>query len=160
MTIGLLNTNYNFGGEFVEGLVKTTKVCLKSCRWSNARFMLWFMADLVDFVDAAFEGVLQVQPEIFLHVEVFLIIKRFLSQVRRDWLAYSVLSVLPCSAAWRFTSSAGRIYTTQRCACSGWTTRILSRSTSTVCSSKSKGSCQTCELRSISLGQKAKSLLV
>ena len=39
--IGLLNTkNYNFGGECVELLVKSTKDCLKSLRWADARFLL------------------------------------------------------------------------------------------------------------------------
>ena len=64
--IGLLNTkNYNFGGECVEMLVKSLKVmeyctlklinynpmsqdCLKSCKWSNARYLLRFLADLVN----------------------------------------------------------------------------------------------------------------
>jgi len=89
--IGLLNTkNYNFGGECVELLVKTTKDCLKSCRWSDARFMLRFMADLVNCHVVSAGSLLQLLDNF-----VDAALEEDVPQVRRDWFAYSVLSALP-----------------------------------------------------------------
>lgn len=47
--VGLLNAkNYNFGGEFVESMVRTFKDALKTCKWDTARYALRFLADLVN----------------------------------------------------------------------------------------------------------------
>lgn len=47
--VGLLNAkNYNFGGEFVEAMVRTFKDALKNCKWDTARYALRFLADLVN----------------------------------------------------------------------------------------------------------------
>lgn len=47
--VGLLNAkNYNFGGEFVDHMVKTFKDSLKVCKWDAARYSLRFLADLVN----------------------------------------------------------------------------------------------------------------
>lgn len=47
--VGLLNAkNYNFGGEFVEYMVRTFKDALKGCKWDTARYALRFLADLVN----------------------------------------------------------------------------------------------------------------
>nr|CAD7430310.1 unnamed protein product [Timema monikensis] len=47
--VGLLNAkNYNFGGEFVEYMVRNFKDALKGCKWNTARYSLRFLADLVN----------------------------------------------------------------------------------------------------------------
>ncbi|KAK9686375.1 MIF4G domain [Popillia japonica] len=47
--VGLLNAkNFNFGGEFVEYMVRTFKDSLKACKWDAARYALRFLADLVN----------------------------------------------------------------------------------------------------------------
>eukprot|EP00090_Calanus_glacialis_P015780 TRINITY_DN2485_c0_g1_i1.p1 TRINITY_DN2485_c0_g1~~TRINITY_DN2485_c0_g1_i1.p1 ORF type:complete len:790 (+),score=272.47 TRINITY_DN2485_c0_g1_i1:36-2405(+) len=89
--IGLLNTkNYNFGGECVELLVKSTKDCLKGCRWSSARYLLRFLADLVNCHVVSAGSLLQLLDNF-----VDAALEEGVPQVRRDWFAYSVLSALP-----------------------------------------------------------------
>lgn len=47
--VGLLNAkNFNFGGEFVDYMVKNFKDSLKACKWDVARYSLRFLADLVN----------------------------------------------------------------------------------------------------------------
>lgn len=47
--VGLLNAkNFNFGGEFVDYMVKNFKDSLKVCKWDVARYSLRFLADLVN----------------------------------------------------------------------------------------------------------------
>merc|ERR1719435_608874 len=89
--IGLLNTkNYNFGGECVELLVKSTKDSLKGCRWSSARYLLRFLADLVNCHVVSAGSLLQLLDNF-----VDAALEEGVPQVRRDWFAYSVLSALP-----------------------------------------------------------------
>jgi len=89
--IGLLNTkNYNFGGECVELLVKSTKDSLKQCRWANARYLLRFLADLVNCHVVSAGSLLQLLDNF-----VDAALEEGVPQVRRDWFAYSVLSALP-----------------------------------------------------------------
>jgi len=89
--IGLLNTkNYNFGGECVELLLKSTKDCLKSCRWASARFLLRFLSDLVNCHVVSAGSLLQLLDNF-----VDAALEEGVPQVRRDWFAYSVLSALP-----------------------------------------------------------------
>merc|ERR1719357_208434 len=89
--IGLLNTkNYNFGGECVELLVKSLKDSLKGCRWSSARYLLRFLADLVNCHVVSAGSLLQLLDNF-----VDAALEEGVPQVRRDWFAYSVLSALP-----------------------------------------------------------------
>merc|ERR1719153_1728436 len=89
--IGLLNTkNYNFGGECVELLVKSTKDSLKQCKWANARYLLRFLADLVNCHVISAGSLLQLLDNF-----VDAALEEGVPQVRRDWFAYSVLSALP-----------------------------------------------------------------
>jgi len=89
--IGLLNTkNYNFGGECVELLVKSLKDCLKSLKWAAARFLLRFLADLVNCHVVSAASLLQLLDNF-----VDAALDEGVPQVRRDWFAYSVLSALP-----------------------------------------------------------------
>jgi len=89
--IGLLNTkNYNFGGECVELLVKSTKDSLKACRWSSARYLLRFLSDLVNCHVVSAGSLLQLLDNF-----VDAALEEGVPQVRRDWFAYSVLSALP-----------------------------------------------------------------
>ncbi|XP_065210037.1 nuclear cap-binding protein subunit 1 [Planococcus citri] len=89
--VGLLNVkNYNFGGEFVEHMVRNLKDNLKSCNWNSARYCLRFLADLVNchVISASsllslFENLLDVVKE------------EGVPMVRKDWYAYAVLSCLP-----------------------------------------------------------------
>ncbi|KAL4123020.1 hypothetical protein QTP88_015252 [Uroleucon formosanum] len=47
--VGLLNAkNYNFGGEFVENIVRSFKDSLKNNSWNEARVVLRFIGDLVN----------------------------------------------------------------------------------------------------------------
>lgn len=58
--VGLLNAkNYNFGGEFVEYMVRTFKDSLKACKWDAARYALRFLADLVNCHVLAASSLLQ-----------------------------------------------------------------------------------------------------
>lgn len=47
--VGLLNAkNFNFGGEFVDYMVKNFKDALKNGKWDVAKYSLRFLADLVN----------------------------------------------------------------------------------------------------------------
>lgn len=89
--IGLLNArNYNFGGEFVELLVKSYKERLKECKFEDARIIVRVFADLVNChvisvgsVVSLFESMLEVTLE------------ENIPQVRSDWYVYAVLTALP-----------------------------------------------------------------
>lgn len=89
--IGLLNTrNYNFGGEFVELLVKSYRECLKECKFEDARIIVRFFSDLVNChvisvgsLVTLFESMLEVTLE------------EGTPQVRSDWYVYAVLTALP-----------------------------------------------------------------
>lgn len=104
-------------------MVRNFKDALKSCKWDVARYSLRFLADLVNchviaagsllqlldnMVDAAKEdGVPQVStlilykimwfpPTVFFNESTLLFADpNFISQVRRDWYIYAVLSTLP-----------------------------------------------------------------
>ncbi|KAK8761893.1 hypothetical protein V5799_026844 [Amblyomma americanum] len=89
--IGLLNArNYNFGGEFLELLVKSYKERLKECKFEDARIIVRVFADLVNChvisvgsVVSLFESMLEVTLE------------ENTPQVRSDWYVYAVLTALP-----------------------------------------------------------------
>lgn len=89
--VGLLNAkNYNFGGEFVDHMVKTFKESLKNCKWDGARFSLRFLADLVNCHVISAVSLLQLLDSM-----VDAANEDSVPQVRRDWYVFSVLSTLP-----------------------------------------------------------------
>ncbi|KAK6631302.1 Component of the cap-binding complex (CBC) [Polyplax serrata] len=89
--VGLLNVkNYNFGGEFVEYLVRNFKESLKGCRWDSARYSLRFLADLVNCHVIAAGSLIQLLSNM---VEAAM--EEGVPQVRKDWYVYAVLCTLP-----------------------------------------------------------------
>uniref|UniRef100_A0AAY5EQT7 MIF4G domain-containing protein n=1 Tax=Electrophorus electricus TaxID=8005 RepID=A0AAY5EQT7_ELEEL len=89
--VGLLNArNYNFGGEFVEAMIRQLKETLKSNLYSEAVYLVRFLSDLVNChviaapsMVAMFENFVSVTQE------------EEIPQVRSDWYVYAVLSCLP-----------------------------------------------------------------
>uniref|UniRef100_A0A672QPQ2 Nuclear cap binding protein subunit 1 n=1 Tax=Sinocyclocheilus grahami TaxID=75366 RepID=A0A672QPQ2_SINGR len=89
--VGLLNArNYNFGGEFVEAMIRQLKETLKSNLYSEAVYLVRFLSDLVNChviaapsMVAMFENFVSVTQE------------EDIPQVRSDWYVYVVLSSLP-----------------------------------------------------------------
>ncbi|XP_028162268.1 nuclear cap-binding protein subunit 1-like [Ostrinia furnacalis] len=89
--VGLLNAkNYNFGGEFVEYIVKTFKENLKTGKWNAARYCLRFISDLVNCHVLAASSLLTL-----LETLVDCANEDGVPQVRRDWFVFAVLSALP-----------------------------------------------------------------
>ncbi|XP_041980530.1 nuclear cap-binding protein subunit 1 [Aricia agestis] len=89
--VGLLNAkNYNFGGEFVDYIVKTFKENLKSSKWNAARYCLRFISDLVNCHVLAASSLLTL-----LETLVDCANEDSVPQVRRDWFVFAVLSTLP-----------------------------------------------------------------
>uniref|UniRef100_A0A8C4TKU5 Nuclear cap binding protein subunit 1 n=1 Tax=Erpetoichthys calabaricus TaxID=27687 RepID=A0A8C4TKU5_ERPCA len=89
--VGLLNArNYNFGGEFVEAMVRQLKETIKSNSFYEAVYVVRFLSDLVNcHVIAA--------PSMVAMFENFVSViqEEDAPQVRRDWYVYAVLSSLP-----------------------------------------------------------------
>ncbi|XP_062857290.1 nuclear cap-binding protein subunit 1 isoform X3 [Trichomycterus rosablanca] len=89
--VGLLNArNYNFGGEFVEAMIRQLKETLKSNLYSEAVYLIRFLSDLVNcHVIAA--------PSMLAMFENFVSVtqEEDIPQVRSDWYVYAVLSCLP-----------------------------------------------------------------
>ncbi|XP_057205069.1 nuclear cap-binding protein subunit 1 isoform X1 [Triplophysa rosa] len=89
--VGLLNArNYNFGGEFVEAMIRQLKETLKSNLYTEAVYLVRFLSDLVNChviaapsMVAMFENFVSVTQE------------EDIPQVRSDWYVYAVLSNLP-----------------------------------------------------------------
>ncbi|EPY78646.1 nuclear cap-binding protein subunit 1 isoform 1 [Camelus ferus] len=89
--VGLLNArNYNFGGEFVEAMIRQLKESLKANNYSEAVYLVRFLSDLVNChviaapsMVAMFENFVSVTQE------------EDVPQVRRDWYVYTFLSSLP-----------------------------------------------------------------
>lgn len=89
--VGLLNAkNYNFGGEFVEMLVRQMKEALKTEEFSSARLMVRFLADLVN-CRVIVAGSLLALFDNFIEVTL----EDNIPQVRSDWYVFAVLSALP-----------------------------------------------------------------
>ncbi|CAH0757994.1 unnamed protein product [Diatraea saccharalis] len=89
--VGLLNAkNYNFGGEFVDYIVKTFKENLKVGKWNAARYCLRFISDLVNCHVLAASSLLTL-----LETLVDCANEDGVPQVRRDWFVFAVLSALP-----------------------------------------------------------------
>uniref|UniRef100_A0A8D0GN20 Nuclear cap-binding protein subunit 1 n=1 Tax=Sphenodon punctatus TaxID=8508 RepID=A0A8D0GN20_SPHPU len=89
--VGLLNArNYNFGGEFVEAMIRQLKECLKVNLYNEAVYLIRFLSDLVNcHVIAA--------PSMVAMFENFVVVtqEEDVPQVRCDWYVYAVLSSLP-----------------------------------------------------------------
>uniref|UniRef100_A0A8C7UHM4 MIF4G domain-containing protein n=1 Tax=Oncorhynchus mykiss TaxID=8022 RepID=A0A8C7UHM4_ONCMY len=89
--VGLLNArNYNFGGEFVEAMIRQLKETLKANLYTEALYLVRFLCDLVNChviaapsMVAMFENFVSVTQE------------EDVPQVRSDWFVYAVLSSLP-----------------------------------------------------------------
>ncbi|ETE65071.1 Nuclear cap-binding protein subunit 1, partial [Ophiophagus hannah] len=89
--VGLLNArNYNFGGEFVEAMIRQLKECLKANLYNEAVYLVRFLSDLVNChviaapsMVAMFENFVNVTQE------------ENVPQVRCDWYVYAFLSSLP-----------------------------------------------------------------
>ncbi|GAB5579940.1 nuclear cap-binding protein subunit 1 isoform X1 [Prionailurus iriomotensis] len=89
--VGLLNArNYNFGGEFVEAMIRQLKESLKANNYNEAVYLVRFLSDLVNChviaapsMVAMFENFVSVTQE------------EDVPQVRRDWYVYAFLSSLP-----------------------------------------------------------------
>ncbi|KAA0709650.1 Nuclear cap-binding protein subunit 1 80 kDa nuclear cap-binding protein [Triplophysa tibetana] len=89
--VGLLNArNYNFGGEFVEAMIRQLKETLKSNLYTEAVYLVRFLCDLVNChviaapsMVAMFENFVSVTQE------------EDIPQVRSDWYVNAVLSNLP-----------------------------------------------------------------
>ncbi|KAM8984305.1 nuclear cap-binding protein subunit 1 isoform 2-T2 [Guaruba guarouba] len=89
--VGLLNArNYNFGGEFVEAMIRQLKECLKVNMYNQAVHLVRFLSDLVNChviaapsMVAMFENFVSVTQE------------EDVPQVRCDWYIFAFLSSLP-----------------------------------------------------------------
>ncbi|NXE57586.1 NCBP1 protein, partial [Casuarius casuarius] len=89
--VGLLNArNYNFGGEFVEAMIRQLKECLKVNMYNEAEYLVRFLSDLVNChviaapsMVAMFENFVSVTQE------------EDVPQVRCDWYVFAFLSSLP-----------------------------------------------------------------
>ncbi|KAJ4451771.1 Component of the cap-binding complex (CBC) [Periplaneta americana] len=89
--VGLLNAkNYNFGGEFVEYMVRNLKDSLKACKWDAARYSLRFLADLVNCHVISAGSLLQLLDNMVDAAK-----EDGVPQVRKDWYVFAVLSTLP-----------------------------------------------------------------
>ncbi|KYQ47868.1 Nuclear cap-binding protein subunit 1 [Trachymyrmex zeteki] len=89
--VGLLNAkNFNFGGEFVDYMVKNFKDSLKACKWDVARYSLRFLADLVNCHVLSCGSLMQLFDNMLDAAN-----EDGVPQVRRDWYVYAVLSTLP-----------------------------------------------------------------
>ncbi|XP_044756316.1 nuclear cap-binding protein subunit 1 [Coccinella septempunctata] len=89
--VGLLNAkNFNFGGEFVEYMVRTFKESLKLCKWDAARYSLRFLADLVNCHVISATSLLQLLDNMMDCAN-----EENVPRVRRDWYCFAVLSTLP-----------------------------------------------------------------
>ncbi|OCT97738.1 hypothetical protein XELAEV_18009967mg [Xenopus laevis] len=89
--VGLLNArNYNFGGEFVEAMIRHLKETIKLNAYNEAIYLVRFLCDLVNcHVIAA--------PSMVAMFESFVGVtqEEDIPQVRSDWYVYAVLSSLP-----------------------------------------------------------------
>ncbi|CAH1100099.1 unnamed protein product [Psylliodes chrysocephalus] len=89
--VGLLNAkNFNFGGEFVEYMVKSFKESLKQCKWDAARYALRFLADLVNCHVISATSLLQLLDNMIDTAN-----EDNVPQVRRDYYVFAILSTLP-----------------------------------------------------------------
>ncbi|KAG8181043.1 hypothetical protein JTE90_024789 [Oedothorax gibbosus] len=89
--VGLLNVrNYNFGGEFVELLVKGLRESLKAREFEDARVTVRFLADLVNCHVISAGSMIN-----FLQALADVSGETGIPQVRADFYVYTVLCALP-----------------------------------------------------------------
>ncbi|KAL1117700.1 hypothetical protein AAG570_004015 [Ranatra chinensis] len=89
--VGLLNAKeYNFGGEFVEQMVRILKDSLKNCNWNGARYCLRFLADLVNCHVIYAKSILQLLDNLLDAAK-----EDGVPEVRKSWYIFAVLSCLP-----------------------------------------------------------------
>ncbi|KAF6025461.1 NCBP1 [Bugula neritina] len=89
--VGLLNAkNYTCGGEFIEILVRDLKDVLKACEFEKARYMILFLADLVNCHVVSASSLLSLYDNF---IEVCL--EDNIPQTRSDWYVHTVLYTLP-----------------------------------------------------------------
>nr|CAG4647771.1 EOG090X03JL [Moina brachiata] len=89
--VGLLNAkNYNFGGEFVEQLVRNLKDALREGKWEASRLIIRFISDMVNCHVISTSSLLHLYDTF---VESAL--EQGVPQVRKDWFIYSILTALP-----------------------------------------------------------------
>ncbi|XP_032777092.2 nuclear cap-binding protein subunit 1 isoform X1 [Daphnia magna] len=89
--VGLLNAkNYNFGGEFVEQMVRNLKEALREGQWESARLIVRFISDMVNCHIVSASSLLQLYDS-FIDAAM----EQGVPQVRRDWYMYALLTALP-----------------------------------------------------------------
>nr|CAG4640733.1 EOG090X03JL [Eulimnadia texana] len=89
--VGLLNAkNYNFGGEFIEQMVRNLKEMLREGQWDPARYVIRFISDLVNCHVVSASSLLQLYDS-FIDAAM----EPMVPQVRRDWYVYVLLTALP-----------------------------------------------------------------
>ncbi|GFT18086.1 nuclear cap-binding protein subunit 1 [Nephila pilipes] len=89
--VGLLNVrNYNFGGEFVELLVKSLRESLKTRKFEEARVTVRFLADLVNCHVISAGSMVN-----FLQTLADVSGETGIPQVRADFYVFTVLCALP-----------------------------------------------------------------
>ncbi|VVC44097.1 Hypothetical protein CINCED_3A017899 [Cinara cedri] len=89
--VGLLNAkNYNFGGEFVENIVRAFKDSLKNNSWNEARVVLRFIGDLVNCHVVSASSFVQLMSSLLDVAK-----EDGVPNVRKDWYCYAVMSCLP-----------------------------------------------------------------
>ncbi|XP_025418867.1 nuclear cap-binding protein subunit 1 [Sipha flava] len=89
--VGLLNAkNYNFGGEFVENIVRAFKDSLKNNSWNEARVLLRFIGDLVNCHVVSASSFVQLMGSLLDVTK-----EDGVPNVRKDWYCYAVMSCLP-----------------------------------------------------------------
>nr|CAG4650844.1 EOG090X03JL [Simocephalus serrulatus] len=89
--VGLLNAkNYNFGGEFVEQIVRNLKEALREGQWESARLIVRFISDMVNCHIVSASSLLQLYDS-FIDAAM----EQGVPQVRRDWYMYALLTALP-----------------------------------------------------------------
>lgn len=89
--VGLLNAkNYNFGGEFVENIVRSFKDSLKNNSWNEARVVLRFIGDLVNCHVVSASSFVQLMGSLLDVTK-----EDGVPNVRKDWYCYAVMSCLP-----------------------------------------------------------------
>ena len=89
--VGLINVkNFELGGQIVEALVQHLKEKLRKEKWNEARFVIRFIADLVNCHVVSHASLIHLLETL---IEVTM--EESILQVRSDFFIYCVLSCLP-----------------------------------------------------------------
>ncbi|XP_006863200.1 PREDICTED: nuclear cap-binding protein subunit 1 isoform X1 [Chrysochloris asiatica] len=88
--VGLLNArNYNFGGEFVEAMIRQLKESLKANNYNEAVYLVRFLSGLVNC------HVISAPSMVAMFENFVSVTQEDVPQVRQDWYVYAFLSSLP-----------------------------------------------------------------